>query len=183
MKFTAQDEYGLRCILQLARYELGATAKSDGATAELIPCLTIAEIASQEGLTPQYAGRFVTVLVKAGIVESVRGRKGGVRLSRRPEKISILEVLRALGGDLYQESTCDRYTGDRAFCVHTNDCSIRSLWAGLQLMINDVLSRTTLMDLCSSESTVSQWMKGHEEAYNNFHPIQSYGVTVRGDNA
>ena len=181
MKFTAQDEYGLRCILQLARHQGRATAENDGA-AGAIPCLTIAEIAGQEGLTPQYAGRFVTVLVKAGLVESVRGRNGGVRLSRRPKEISVLEVLQALGGDLYEESTCDRYTGDRTFCVHTNDCAIRSLWAGLQLMINHVLSRTTLKDLCSSESTVSQWMKSHEEVYENFHPIQSYGVAVKGNN-
>lgn len=173
MKFSAQEEYGLRCILQLARLEKdrssGSVARDGGGARSL----TVGEVARLEGLTPQYAGKLLSVLVKAGLLESARGRGGGIRLTRPAAEITVADVLHALGGSLYQDGTCERYTGDRKFCVHTNDCAIRSLWAGLEIMINKVLSRTTLKDLCASERTMSDWMKSHEEAWQNFHPIEN----------
>lgn len=133
----------------------------------------MAEVARSEGLTGQYAGKLVSILVKAGLVESVRGRRGGIRLTRPPGAIRIAEVLKALGGDLYESNTCERYTGDRELCVHTSDCAIRSLWAGLQLMVNGVLSKMTLRDLCSNEESISRWMKNHEESVTDFLPIET----------
>lgn len=173
MKFSAQEEYGLRCILQLARLELGVTAPAArGGEDSSSP--TVGDIAAIEGLTPQYAGKLISILVKADLIQSVRGRRGGISLTRAADEVSVAEVLAALGDMFYEKETCDRYTGDRKFCVHTNDCALRSLWSGLQLMVNQVLSKTTLKDLCSSEKTMSQWMKSHEEAHENFHPISDF---------
>jgi Rrf2 family protein len=174
MKFTAQEEYGLRCILQIARkLRLENTpAPAAAAASAADPSLTVAEIARFEGLTTQYAGKLVSILVKAKLLESARGRGGGVRLTRPPYDITVAEVLSALGGALYENETCERYTGGQKFCVHNNDCALRSLWSGLQAMIDRVLSRTTLADLCANETTMAQWIKSHEDACDSFQPIQ-----------
>jgi Rrf2 family protein len=151
MKLTSQEEYGLRCILSLARALLpGAGPGLEGTS------LTVQDIARREGLSVPYAGKLIRLLGRAGLVESVRGRKGGYRLARPPESISVAQALAALGGKIYEAGTCDRYTGDRRFCVHTNDCSIRSLWSGIQILIDGVLSRTTLHDLIQTEKTMAR---------------------------
>ena len=153
MKFTAQEEYGLRCMLQFARCLHG-----DGAVAGGKPYLTIGEIAEIEGLTPQYAGKLIRILRLGGLLESVRGRHGGYRLARPIEKISIGEVLAVLGGRVFQSGYCSRYSGDRKLCVHTIDCAIRSLWGSLQEMVDQVLSKIKLDDLISSEKRMSEWL-------------------------
>jgi Rrf2 family protein len=154
MKFSAQEEYGLRCILSVARAEAAPEADADPSKPAGDPrCLTTQEIAEREGLSLQYTGKLIRILCRAGLIESVRGRKGGYRLARPAGEISVAETLDALGGKIYEAGTCERYRGDRSFCVHTNDCSIRSLWAGLQIMIDRVLSTTTLRDLIATQST------------------------------
>jgi Rrf2 family protein len=162
MKLTSQEEYGLRCILSLARQDAlegpEAVASRDA--------VTLALIAESEGLSPEYAGKLMGILSRAGLVESVRGRNGGYRLARPAAAICVSEVLAALGGKLYRPAeTCDRFSGEFTFCVHSNTCSIRSLWSGLQLLIDYVLSRTTLQDLvATSERNMGEWMRAQFEA-------------------
>jgi Rrf2 family protein len=191
MKFTALEEYGLRCLLQLARREVearpkerapdpGFTVTQEGGTPE-IPIsqtrasetqapetpinasITIGEIAEQEGLTQQYAGKIFRILAKAGLVESERGRHGGYHLTRPPEQISLSETLAALGGRMFERGLCERYTGDRRFCVHTSDCAIRSLWSEVQWMIDRLLLNTTLSDLISPETTAREKIHARSE--------------------
>jgi Rrf2 family protein len=150
MKFTAQEEYGLRCVLNLARAYREEAADST--------FMTVGAIAEKEGLSVQYAGKLFRVLAKCGLVDSVRGCKGGYRLTRPPSRVSVGDVLSALGAKLYEPRLCDRYVGDRSFCVHTNDCSIRSLWGGLQLIIDAVLEKTTLADLIEGERPMTVWI-------------------------
>lgn len=167
MKFSAQEEYGLRCILTLARTDPSVAGGEPRESTEVVelPSLTVAEIAEREGLTVQYAGKLIRILGKAGLVQSVRGRKGGYRLARPADEISVAETLEALGGQIYRPETCKRFSGDRQYCVHTKDCSIRSLWAGLQLMLDEVLTRTSLRDLVAKESTMmAQWVESNLEA-------------------
>lgn len=159
MKLTSQEEYGLRCILSLARQEVGVSR--EGQTTA-----TLAQIAEGEGLSTEYAGKLMGVLARAGLVESVRGRNGGYRLARPAAEICVSEALAALGEKLYRPTeTCDRFGGETGFCVHSNTCSIRSLWSGLQLLIDSVLSRTTLQDLVATpERNMTEWIQGRFEA-------------------
>ncbi len=150
MKFTAQEEYGLRCALDLARGH-GDRPRDT--------FMTVGTIAETEGLSVQYVGKLFRILAKAELVESVRGCKGGYKLARTPRLVKVAEVLNALGGKFYEPKICERYVGDRSFCVHTNDCSIRSLWSGLQVIIDAVLSNTTLADLTHSERPMAQWIE------------------------
>ncbi len=65
MKISAHEEYGLRCLVQLARAEV------DGES------LTLNQIADREGLSVANAGKLMWILVKAGLVQSQRGANGG----------------------------------------------------------------------------------------------------------
>ena len=86
MKFTAQEEYGLRCLLQIG-HQGGS--------------LTIPEISARESLSIPYVAKLVRLLRQGGFVTSTRGQSGGYALARPPEQIVVGEVLAVLGGRLF----------------------------------------------------------------------------------
>ena len=139
MKITAQEEYGLRCLLQLARHE-GPEP------------LTVAHIAEAEGLSVPYVGKLLAALRQSGLVDSVRGRSGGFVLCRPPQEISASEALRALGGQLFEPEFCEAHHGSNEVCVHLGRCSIRSLWSVVGDLIERVLAQTTLADLADDQA-------------------------------
>ena len=143
MKLSAQEEYGLRCLLRVA-------SASEG---EIV---TIPAIAEAEALSIAYVGKLMSVLRQSGFVESVRGQAGGYVLSRPPEKIAVAEVLASLGGRLFEPGFCDEFVGLERTCTHSIDCSIRSLWRSVQQAVDLVLARVTLKDLLGTESEVSK---------------------------
>jgi len=168
MKLSSQEEYGLRCALHLARQPGNRTGARRA--------VTIAQISSSEGLSTEYAGKLLGILGKSGLVESVRGRNGGYRLTRAPEEISVAQILAALGSKFYRGETCERFAGEQDLCVHTSACSIRSLWSGLQMLLDHVLTRTTLQDLVQlEERNVSAWIASHLDVMRELEPLQSFG--------
>src|SRR3954470_15511369 len=88
MKITSQEEYGLRCLLQLARAQ---------------GSLTIPDIAAAEGLSVPYVAKLLSVLRQAGLIDSERGRTGGYRLAGAPADVSLGQVLLVLGERLFDE--------------------------------------------------------------------------------
>jgi Rrf2 family protein len=134
VKITSQEEYGVRCLLQLGRQGKGTS-------------LTIPEISRAEGLSSHYVAKLMRVLRKGGLVKSVRGQAGGYVLARPLERITVAEALAVLGGRLYDPEFCDQHGGAHPSCTHTIDCSIRSLWHRVQYVVDQVLGRTTLAEL------------------------------------
>ena len=139
MKFSAQEEYGLRCLLQIARQGTQGS-------------LTIPEIASAEGLSVPYVAKLVRILRQGGFVKSTRGQTGGYALCCSPDQVVVGDVLALLGGKLFESDYCERHPGVVSMCTHTTDCSIRSLWEAVQTEVDQVLSRTTLRMLVGSET-------------------------------
>ena len=138
MKLSAQEEYGLRCLLRLG-------AQGDNGS------LTISEISRAEGISPEYVAKLMRILRQGGLVTSARGAAGGYTLSRSAEQITAGEALALLGGRLFESGFCERHAGAESLCTHSIDCSIRSLWQALQTAVDQVLTRTTLKDLLCSE--------------------------------
>ena len=139
MKITAQEEYGLRCLLQLAQ-------------ANQEKGLTVREIASKEGLSPAYVEKLLRLLSQSGVIHSVRGIKGGYLLNRKPQEIRLLDVVKALGAVPTTHEICDRFTGNRKSCIHIDNCCIRAAWATLTQMLENFLEGTSLSDLIGPES-------------------------------
>ncbi len=143
MKITAQEEYGLRCLLQLAQ--------ADRETG-----LSVKEIASKEGLSPAYVEKLLRLMAKGGLIHSVRGVNGGYRLDRKPTELSLRDVVRALGKLPTTEEICDRHPGNRASCVHIEECCIRSAWSTLTQAIDGFMGKVLISDLIGPEQKVKQ---------------------------
>jgi Rrf2 family protein len=115
-------------------------------------------VARRERLTPSYVAKLFGILRHAGLLESVRGKGGGFRLTRTAERVDVGSVLAALDAPLYCESFCHRYTGGEGQCVHDSDCSIRALWATIDGAVTEKLSQTTLKDLLRGERGMKDWL-------------------------
>jgi Rrf2 family cysteine metabolism transcriptional repressor len=145
VKVSTRVHYGLRAMTELAR-----SYRNDR-------LLSIAEIARSEGLPVAYLEQLVGELRRAGLVEGTRGVRGGYRLARAPEAITVGEVYRVLEG----EGTCAREPV----------CLSRGIWARVQAAILGVLDSTTLDDLLISEALQ------HHAAAAQFVPLD----TVKGE--
>ena len=143
MKLSAQEEYGLRCLLRVAN-------AGDGGS------VTIPAIAEAEALSVAYVGKLMSILRQNEFVQSVRGQTGGYVLARPPEKIPVADVLAALGGRLFEPGFCDDFAGLGPICTHSVDCSVRSLWRAVQQAVDLVLAGVTLKDLLRKESEVAK---------------------------
>ena len=142
MKLSSQEEYGLRCLLQIARAGGGAS-------------LTIAEMSEREGISAPNVAKIMRILRRAGLVTSTRGKAGGYTLARAAPEVRALDVLAALGGRLFDTSFCDRHTGVERHCLNTRDCSIRPVLRSLQQAVDHVLGELTLASLLPSEGEVA----------------------------
>ena len=154
MKISAQEEYGLRCLVQLANLRDGES-------------LTLPQIAALEGISTANAGKLMWLLNKAGFVNSTRGTKGGYFLARPASEIRLSEIIRVLDQDVLSKH-CESYTGVLDSCVHNGDCGIRPVIVGLHEIVENALSQITLAQLVGSESSVDAM----------FHKIQGINRTL-----
>jgi Rrf2 family transcriptional regulator, iron-sulfur cluster assembly transcription factor len=153
MKISAQEEYGLRCLLQLANLPAGES-------------LTLANIAELEGISVANAGKLLWLLNKAGFVQSTRGTKGGYQLARPATQIRLNEVIKVLEDDEMEEH-CKSYTGLLDACVHTGDCGIRPVIVSLHEIVQSALASVTLAQLLGSEA-------GVDAALHQIRPFNKY---------
>jgi Rrf2 family protein len=168
MKITAQEEYGLRCLLRVAR--------ADG------QALTIPEVATAEQLSPPYVAKLLSILRQAGFIESVRGRSGGYHLSREPREIRLGEVLRALGEPLFEEPAyCERHASPETngACVHQGGCSLRVLWQTLEEWMRHILDHATLADLLLDEKEISERLRAQLPSPELIAPLLTLGSVSR----
>lgn len=142
MKVSAQEEYGLRCLLQLARLAPGES-------------LTLGQIAEREGISSANAGKLMWLLNKAGLVTSTRGTKGGYMLARPATDIHLSEIIKVLDDNML-EGHCKSYAGLHETCVHTSDCGIRPVIISLHEIVQSALERITLAQLTGTEQSAHQ---------------------------
>jgi Rrf2 family protein len=154
MKISAQEEYGLRCLVQLANLGPGES-------------LTLPQIAEREGISTANAGKLMWLLNKAGFVNSTRGTKGGYFLSRPASEIHLNEIIKVLDEEVLS-AHCQSFTGVMETCVHTGDCGIRPVIVGLHEIVENALSKITLAQLVGNELSVGEM----------FHQIQGIHRTI-----
>ncbi len=139
MKLSVQEEYGLRCLLQLARHESS---------------LTLPELSKLEGISLAHTGKLMRLLRRGGFVTATRGQAGGYLLARPALELMIGEVLAVLGGRFFDAQFCDRHAGVARACTHLPDCSIRPVLRQLQDVVDDVLGQLPLSSLLARERDV-----------------------------
>jgi len=143
MKVSAQEEYGLRILLRIAKSNSG-----EG--------LTINDISELENLSTSNTAKILRILRLSYMVESTRGNTGGYALAKPATEINISEVLQILGGNIYDAQFCSNFKGVGKLCNNSIDCTIRSLWQLIQLSVNQVVGTLTLADLISPEEIFKQ---------------------------
>ena len=139
MKFTSQEEYGLRLLVRLGY------SHSNGVG------LTIPEISIKEQITEHNVAKILRSLRLGGFLESERGRTGGYTLTRDPKEINIGDVMNVLGNKFFDSTFCETHAPDLSICTNTHDCSIRSFWRIIQRSIDKVMEGLTLSDLMGNE--------------------------------
>ena len=145
MQILAIEEYGLRCLLQVAFHDPSQP-------------MTAQEIARAEGLGPEYVAKIMRTLRMSGLVVSTRGAAGGYHLARPADQIGVWEAIEALGGEFFPEGFCDCHPGRRRECVHASDCSIRAVWRRVEDTLKAALNAISLKDLQCDETSMVTWL-------------------------
>ena len=126
---TRRGEYGVTAILYLAQ-------KDDGELTQ------IHEIAGQCGLPEPFLAQILRLLVRAGLVQSKKGVRGGFSLARQAGEISFLEVLEALEGPV----AVNRCQNPSILCERQGWCSMETVWGRAQDALVNVLRDSSLAD-------------------------------------
>lgn len=132
MRISSKGDYGLRALFDLAqRYGEGPVQSDD--------------IATRQGIPVNYLNQLLITMRRAGLIESLRGPQGGHLLARRPDAITLLEVLNALEGPLLP---ADHARDDLMPTQPEDHDLVDELWGELREQIARVLAGVTLDDLC-----------------------------------
>lgn len=135
MMISTRGRYALRILVDLAEHR-----------AETY--VTLRELAERQEISEKYLESIVKELVRAGILEGLRGKGGGYRLGRDPERISVLEVLERMEGTLAPVACLE--AGGRP-CHRAAVCRTLPLWQGLDEVVRAYLGQFTLASLMRSE--------------------------------
>jgi Rrf2 family transcriptional regulator, iron-sulfur cluster assembly transcription factor len=141
MKITSSEEYGIRILIRIA-------------SANPVEGLSIPQLSEAEKLTEPHVAKICRTLRMEGFINSTPGYKGGYVLAKPATEIIINDVLKALGGTLFDQQFCDAHTGLGRLCTNSVDCSTRSLWKMIQFTLDNLLNKLTLKDLMVNEKEV-----------------------------
>jgi len=144
MRVTTWTEYSLIISLHLARR--GAAGGGPVAARE---------IAESERLPGDYVEQILLRLRRAGLVESVRGAKGGYYLAKEPQAITMRDIMTASEHQTF-EMNCASHPVDTERCAPSSGCSIRPVWQALQQRVDDLLGSISLADLLKDEPQIQE---------------------------
>lgn len=143
MRVTTWTEYGLIIAIHLAR---------KASVQDPVPAR---ELADAERLPADYVEQILLRLRRAGLIESVRGAKGGYYLARPAGTISVRDVMEASEHQTFQVN-CEWHPVDADRCDPGRACSIRPVWLALQQRVDELLGSISLADLMKHESHVQE---------------------------
>jgi Rrf2 family protein len=103
----------------------------------------IRELARAAGIPYPFLSKLVPPLVRAGILSSTRGKKGGVRFARPPAQVSLAQVIRAVEGDAFFQD-CPFVLSP---CQGKGECALSPVWDPVREKITKFLEETTLAEI------------------------------------
>jgi len=135
MRLTRAGEYAVRCVLCLAKKGQGElVSRQDVAACGDIPSHFLAKIAQQ--------------LSRAGVIEIQQGAKGGYRLLVPPEKLTLLDVIETIIGEIFLNDCVLRPES----CHASSNCSVNSVWIKARTQLRDTLREVTFAKLIEDDS-------------------------------
>jgi len=130
MKLSTRTRYGIRAVLELAQNHGKGPVQLNN-------------IALHQEISVKYLEQLMAMLKSAGIVNSVRGSKGGYILAKPPEQIKLSDCFNCLEGHVV---TVECVEND-SYCPRVSDCIAREVWAKVQEAVMTVLESMTLQSL------------------------------------
>jgi Rrf2 family iron-sulfur cluster assembly transcriptional regulator len=134
MRLTRAGEYGVRCVLYLSKQKQGI----------VVPRREISEAMEIPG---QFLGKIAQQLARRGIIEIVQGSKGGFRLVVDPARISLLEVVEAVVGEIFLNDCLMRPNE----CSRVNSCTVHRVWQKARTQLRETLSSATFAELVEED--------------------------------
>ena len=132
MQLTRAADYALRGMIFLARQDS-------------LKYTRISEIADNEKVPEKFMRKLIHILNQKGYLESVRGKNGGIRLGRDPDKLSILDIVEAVEGPMAL-NICLKEPNE---CDLKDICSMCSVWSEAQIALMAVLRKYSLTDMAN----------------------------------
>lgn len=133
--FSTKGRYALRIMSDLATHP---------------GWVSLGDVSKRQSISRKYLEQVVSLLHRAKLVESARGKGGGYRLTRRPEEYTLGQILRAAEGSLAPVACLD-CTNDE-ICPQVTTCLTVGMWRDLGAMTAEFLDSRTLADITRPQS-------------------------------
>ncbi|MDT8440246.1 MAG: Rrf2 family transcriptional regulator [Desulfuromonadales bacterium] len=134
MRLSTKSRYGLRALFDMA-YHAGTLPAQ------------IKDISRRQNLSPRYLEQIFQDLKRAGLLKSRRGPQGGYLLARKPQEITVFDIVTAAEGEMALVD-CVKEKERKTECLLDNNCVTQTVWAEASKRLNDYLRSVTLKDLC-----------------------------------
>ena len=135
MLISTKGRYALRVLIDLAEQQ----------TDEFI---SLRGIAQRQEISEKYLESIIRMLVKAKVLESLRGKGGGYRLKKAPDQYTVGSILRLTEESLAPVACLDH---DPIECSRSIGCATLPVWQGLYNVINEYLDGITLQDILDQQ--------------------------------
>lgn len=135
MKFSTKSRYGLRALFDMA-YHSGNLPTQ------------IKDISRRQDISPRYLEQIFQDLKKAGLIKSRRGPQGGYTLARKPEEITVRQILLAAEGDLTFVTCAREDAPEKGRCEFDSRCVTQWVWTEASRQMAAYFDSITLKDLC-----------------------------------
>ena len=135
MMISTKGRYALRVMIDLAEHNDGS----------YIP---LRDIAQRQDVSEKYLESIVPPLIRLGLLDGLRGKGGGYRLTRAPQEYSVGSIIRAAEGSL-APVVCLSDGGEA--CPRADGCKTLPIWRELDRRINDYLDGVTLAEAAAGE--------------------------------
>lgn len=142
MRFTTKTEYGLTCLIYMARKES-------------LTLVSIKEIVGSEQYSETYVEKIFQSLRLANIIASHRGKQGGYSLVRSPQEINLREIIEAVEGATF-DVYCQPLIRKDIVCTHFQGCGIRPVWEITKDLLDRFYGEITLEMLAGNEQNLRE---------------------------
>lgn len=141
MRLTRAAEYAVRCVLYLAVQGTG-------------PVVSRKQIAREMDIPGPFLGKIAQQLSRAGFIEIVQGSKGGLRLTVAPEKITLLDIVESVIGEIFLNDCVLQPDS----CQRSPTCAIHRVWETAREQLRQTLQTATFARLVQEESCINSFI-------------------------
>jgi len=150
MKITKKGEYAFKALMRLA-FVYGEKP------------LSLREISEREQLPIKFLEQIMSILKQSGLVQSVKGNQGGYSLSRRPDLITVGEVIRVVEGPIAPMTTAAEI--EKLIQKRDNHAGLYSCLLDIRNAIAEVVDKKTLADICEKSLELVRSQETHQMYY------------------